>query len=91
MPQPPGVPIAILAADAMCVGVTFYCQDCAARRRVGFDRLLPYLRRLRLDPATIGVRALCRHARRPCDGCGGTNFESRPDWRGMPGADGTAG
>ncbi|MDP2259073.1 MAG: hypothetical protein Q8J89_05095 [Caulobacter sp.] len=93
MPRPrhePGVPVAQLAAQAHCVGVGFHCQACAHTRRVAWAALLPRLRALGLDPETTGVRDLWRHARRPCDQCGGLDFETRPAWRGLPGADGTA-
>jgi len=88
MPPEPGVPVAAYLHQGQCASVAFHCQDCATIRRVPLQVVLGRLRALGLDPATTGIRTLWRHARRPCEGCGGLYFETRPDWHSVPGADG---
>ncbi len=90
MPVEPGVPVARYLDQRFCAGVTFHCQRCARRHTVGFDVLMPRLLAMGVDPETLGIRHVYRYARRPCEGCGSLDFETRPAWRARPGSDGTA-
>jgi hypothetical protein len=74
----PGVPLGAYREHR--AGVLLTCLDCQRRRSFDLETVIGRLEARGVGGAGTGIKAVAGFVREPCPRCGGTRFESRPDF-----------